>query len=211
MQYLQQRKYENTENMKYPKSPSAVLSNGNIALVGRISYPKLFKAEGIKNDPSSKPRFGCGILLPKTDKAAKKLIDDAMKALIDEKLDGTKPKAKDLFIKDGDGEEGDEFSAGCWVLSANRQESQGRPTVLDRDKSPLTAEDGKIFAGYWCQFVIGLYVPKGWKKVCASLEVVRFVAEDETFGAGRVDPDELPDDLPGVDDDEDEDEDDGLG
>ena len=43
----------------------------------RLGYPKLFKAEGIQGDPSSKPRFGCQILLPKTDTKTKARLDAA--------------------------------------------------------------------------------------------------------------------------------------
>jgi hypothetical protein len=174
-------------------------------LDGRISYPKLFKPEGIKGDAASKPRYGCQILLPKSDKKAKAKLDAEIERLSKTHFKGKTPKSKDLFFKDGDGEDGDDHSAGCWMISANRAESQGRPQVVDQKKQPISQEDGKIFAGYDCRFVISVFVPKNWGKICASLEVVQLLGVNDIIGAGPVDVDDV---LPDLDyDDEDEDED----
>lgn len=168
----------------------------------RIGYPKLFKAESIKNDASSKPRYGCQIYLPKEDESTKAKIDAEIARLSKIHFKGVKPKSKDLFIKDGDGDDGDENTRGYWILSANRQETQGRPQVVDRNKKPIdSTEAGKVYAGCYCNFLISAYVPKGWNKITASLEIVQFVKDGDPFGAARPDADAV---MPDVPDDEDE-------
>lgn len=166
---------------------------------GRLSYPKLWKAEHFKNDTATAKRFGCQILVPKADKTFKPIIDKEIKRIADASLKGKVPKSKDIPVKDGDGENGDEHSAGCWIVSANRAESQGRPQVVDQRKNPIDAGDNKLFAGYQCRFVLGIYKPKGYDIIACQLEIVQLLREDEVFGAGRVDTDVLPD----VEDDED--------
>lgn len=187
-------------NTKYPMS-QATLPEGQVLIPkSRLSYPKLWKAEPIKNDPSSKPRFGCQILLPKSDTATKLKIDAEIDRLAKSKFKGVKPKSKDLFIKDGDGEDGDENSKGCWIISANRAESQKRPQVVDRNRQPLMPDDDKPYAGCYCNFVVGVFVPTNWGKICASLEIVQFVKDGEPLGAARTDTAVLPD-LPDEEDD----------
>lgn len=159
----------------------------------RIGYPKIFTPEAVKNDPNARPRYGCKIYLPKTDEKTKARIDAEFQRIIKEKLKGVKPKTKDLCLQDGDGEDGDEDTAGHWIISANRQESQGRPTVIDKDRSPLAEADAKIYAGCRCNFLVGFYVPKGWSKIAGGLEIVQFRADDEPFGAGRPDASVMPD------------------
>ena len=171
----------------------AQLNDTQIILWGRLSYPKLFTPEAVKAEPDGKKRYGCQIMLPKSDEAAKARIEAIMRKLIKEKLKGVSPKRGDLCIKDGDGEDGTPETAGYWLISANRAETQKRPTVLDRDKSPLTKDDTRPYAGCWCQFLISLYIPGKWQKICASLEIVRFWKDDEPFGAPPADPDVMPD------------------
>jgi hypothetical protein len=110
--------------------------------------------------------------------------------------------ARDLFIQDGD-DEGDENTAGNWIISANRAESQGRPQVIDRGRKAIDSGDNTVYAGCYCNFLIGIYVPANWDKVCASLEVVQFVKDGEPFGAGRVDVEAVMPDLAESDEDDD--------
>ena len=168
----------------------------------RVGYLKVWKAEGIKGDPQSKPRYGCQIYLPKTDTKTKAAIDREVDRLTKVHFKGVKVKAKDLCIKDGDGDEGDDNTAGCWVISANRAESQGRPQVVDRSRRAILPDDNKVYSGCYCNVLVAFFVPKNWGKVCASLEVVQFVKDGEAFGGGRVDVDAV---MPDLGDDEDPD------
>ena len=158
----------------------------------RIGYPKLFRPEAIKNLPDSKPRYGCAIYLKKSDKKTGGRIQRIVDELIKSKLDGVKPKTKDMCITDGDGEDGDENTAGCYIISANRAERQRMPQVIDRDRTQLGEDDGRIYAGCRCNFLVSFYVPKGWSKIAASLEIVQFWGDDEPFGTARPDADVMP-------------------
>lgn len=185
---------ENTE-IQNTEMSQATLPEGQILIPNsRLSYPKLWKAEPIKGDPSSKPRYGCQILLPKSDTTTKLKIDAEIDRLAKAKFKGVKPKTKDLFIKDGDGEDGDENTKGCWIVSANRAESQKRPQVVDKNpRIALLPDDDKPYAGCYCNFVIGVFVPSNWAKICASLEIVQFVKDGEPLGAPRTDAAVMPD------------------
>jgi hypothetical protein len=183
---------------------SATLREGQILIRNaRIGYPKLFTPEGIKGDPTSKPRYGCQILISKTDVKTKATIDAEIERLSKVHFKGKVPKTKDLFLRDGDSEDGDDNTRGYWIVSANRSEAQKRPQVVDKDgKTPLDSQDSKPYAGCRCNFLISAYVPKNWAKVCAVLDICQFVADDEPFGAGTVKASEIMPDLSEEDDDE---------
>lgn len=189
-----------TRNTKILNTMSTLPEGQLLIPNARIGYPKLFKAEGIKGDPTSKPRYGCQIYLPKTDEATKAKIDKEIARLTKLHFKGVKPKSKDLCIKDGDGEDGDENTAGYWVISANRAESQNRPQVVDRTRKAIdSSESGKVYAGCVCNFLISLFVPKNWGKITASLEIVQFVKDGEPFGAARVAAENVMPELPSDD------------
>lgn len=160
------------------------LAEGQVIVPGRLSFPKLWEAKAVAGDPNAKPRYGCQILLPKTDTATHAKLTAEIDRLAKLHFKGVRPKSKDLFIKDGDGEEGDEITAGHWVISANRAESQGRPLVIDRNRTPLMPSDNKPYAGCFCNFLIGIYKPKNWTKITASLEVVQFDKDGTPLGGG---------------------------
>jgi hypothetical protein len=162
----------------------------------RVGYPKFYKAEAIKNDNTSKPRYGCQIYLPKSDEATKAKIDKEIARLSKLHFKGVKPKSKDLCVKDGDGEDGDENTRGYWIISANRAESQGRPQVIDRSRKAIdSSEAGKVYAGCYCNFLVSFFVPKNWGKITASLEIVQFVKDGEPFGAPRPVADQVMPEL----------------
>ena len=85
-----------------------------------------------------------------------------------------------------------------FISAANKK----RPTVVDRDNSPLTSEDGKPYSGCYVDGVVRLWWQDNQfgKRINASLEVVRFRKDGEAFGAAPVSASVLPD----LDDEEDE-------
>ena len=178
---------------------STELNEGQIIIPNaRLSYPKLFHAESVKGESEDKARYGANILLSKKDAATKARIDKEIRRIAKERMKGVMPAAEDISMRDGDGPKGDEHSEGCWVISANRYPSQGRPQVVDGKRSPLTQDDGKPKAGDFCNFLVGIYSPKAWpKKVCFSLEIVQYVKDGPPIGAGTADVEvmpEMPDD-----------------
>ena len=170
----------------------------------RLGYPKLYVAKAMEKDPTSNPRFGCQIYFPKSDEATKAKLDVEVAKLVKVNLKGVKPKSKDFCVKDGDGEDGDEHTKGCWIISANRAESQGRPQVIDRKRKAIdSSESATMYAGCVCNFLIAVYVPKkgNTNQICAVLEVVQRVKDGEPLGAARVNVDNAMPELGDEDED----------
>lgn len=82
--------------------------------------------------------------------------------------------------------------AGNWFLSAR---SYTRPTVVDRDRSPLTEGDGKPYSGCYVNAKVRLWVQSGGqygRRINCQLMGVQFAKDGESFGGGRVaSPDEF--------------------
>lgn len=192
------RETTNTESKQMP----ATLKEGQVLIRNaRLGYPKLFVPQGIKGDATSKPRYGCQVMLPKSDTKTKALIDAEIERLTKVHFKGKPLKSKDICVKDGDGEDGDETTRGFWLISANRAESQGRPQVVDKDgRTALDSSDGKPYAGCWCNFLVSFFVPKNWPKITAGLEIVQFVKDDEPFGGAAPRAEDV---MPSLEDDDD--------
>lgn len=179
---------------------------GEFKILGRISFPKVFKPEKVKGVKDGKPRFGLELLVPKSDKKACKDLEDYRDALKNKPpLKGKKVKGDDICIVDGDDEDMREEQKGHLVVKMARAETQGPPAVVGRQREKLRPEDNLVVAGYWFNVIFRLYVPKDFNKICASLEAMQFVKKDESF-ARTLDTDAAFDDL-GEDPDDDDDND----
>ena len=88
-------------------------------------------------------------------------------------------------IKEGDEVDYDGYE-GQWSIKAS---STRRPTVIDRDKTPLTEDDEKIYAGCYVNAIVDFWVQDNefGKRVNANLFGIQFVKDGEEFGAGSVD------------------------
>lgn len=63
-----------------------------------------------------------------------------------------------------------------------------RPTVLDRDKTPLVAADGKPYSGCYVNVIIDVWAQENQygKRVNAQLQGLQFVKDGEAFAGGGV-------------------------
>lgn len=185
---------------------TATLPEGQLFLPNvRLGYPKIWKAESVKGDPNAKPRFGCAGYLLKTDEATKAKIDKEVDRLAKLHLKGVKPKSSMLPFKDGDGEDGDENTKGCWIINANRAETQGRPQIVDRKRKAIdSSEASTIYGGCYVNLLVRFYFQKQWGRICCSLEIVQKVKDGDSFGAPRPDAEAVMPEL------EDEPEDGGF-
>lgn len=164
----------------------------------RLSYPKLFKAEQF--DPSkadSAFRYSAAFHIDKKDPQVK-AINDAVEAAVKAKF-GDKAKAKlaefkanpqKYCVSDGDF---NEKAPGCFILSSHRQQKAGPPTVVDRNRAPLTEDSGKPYAGCYVNASVDIYAQDGQNGgIRCSLRGVQFVKDGEAFGGGRpASPDEF--------------------
>lgn len=177
-----------------------------------LSFPHLFKPQDgrIDKDTGKKgePKFNCSLLIPKTDKAQLDEIKAAVKRVKVKKY-GSEDKApkykpEKLAYRDGDQEEWEGYEGTIYVSASSPQNR--KPKLIDRDKSELREDAGKIYGGVIVNAVVRFWIQDNehGKRVNCSIEAVQFVKHGTAFGAKPVDVDEAFEDL--SDDDEDMDE-----
>jgi len=146
----------------------------------RLSFPSLFQKSVFEGKEG---KYEATLLIDKKDEALKKQIDEQIAKLIAESK--IKVPSEKYCIKDGDESELEGYE-GNWSLKASNAK---RPTVIDRDKTPLTADDEKLYAGCYVNAVIDFWVQNNayGKRINANLYGVQFVKDGEPFGMGPVD------------------------
>jgi hypothetical protein len=102
--------------------------------------------------------------------------------------------------------------AGNWIVSATRNQNDGAPMVVDRNKRPLTAKDGKLYSGCYVNGTVEIWAQSNefGKALRATLVNVQFAGDGESFGgaapATANDLDDLgydgDDDIDGSDNDD---------
>lgn len=187
------RKYNNLYSLYNLKTEKSKMSTKNenvrIQLKNvRLSFPSIFNRsvfEGVEG------KYEATFLIPKEDtktyKAVNKAIEDAIaKAKV-------KVPSDKRCLKDGDESEYEGY-AGHWSLKAGNSK---RPTVINRDKSPITQDDEVIYAGCYVNAVIDVWVQnnKYGKRVNSNLYGIQFVRDGEPFGMGPIDVTDDFDDL----------------
>lgn len=146
----------------------------------RLSFPSLFKKAVFSGEET---KYEATLLISKTEQAALvKEIQAAIKAKLDTDLKGTKLGADKICLKDGDQIEYDGY-AGNWSIKASNAK---RPLVIDRDKTPLTEDDNRIYAGCYVNAVIEIWAQNNsWgKRINANLLGVQFAGDGAPFGDG---------------------------
>lgn len=167
--------------------------NKNIVTLGesRLSYVHLLAPQPPKN-PNDEPKYGCTVLLPKSDTASKARLDAAIAAAIDlgvqTKWDGVRPPRVDIAVYDGDGgrpSDGMPFGAeckGCWVISCR---SSHQPGIVDTALQPIV-EAGRVYSGVYARVNLTMYPYKaqGKKGIAAGLNHVMITRDGDVLGGG---------------------------
>lgn len=180
----------------------------------RLSFAHIWRAQEFDQGES---KFNANFLIDK-EKQEKLIlqIKDAMRKAKAAKWGDNPPKMKlDQYCLQ-DGEPVDEDSGereplydgyeGMMFLKASNKK---RPTIVDRDNTPLSEDDGYPYAGCYVDAIVNIYGfasknPKIKKRINASLEGIRFRKDGEAFGAKPLDADAFGDPI---DDDDFEDDD----
>jgi hypothetical protein len=166
----------------------------------RLSFPDLFTATQFGGTgPFS---YGAAFLFA-PDSATDKAVKAAFNAVAKEKwgakadaiikaVQGNPQKCcyYDGNLKDYDGYENN------MVLSAKRPQDKGRPLVVDADKSPLQAEDGKPYAGCYVNATVELWPQDNQhgKGMRCTVLGVQFLRDGDRFGGGsQPDTDDFED------------------
>ena len=154
----------------------------------RISFPSLFQTEVFGGEDTGK--YTATFILDKTEHAGIiKEINAKIAAITKEKFKN-KPLPPDrVCLKNGDDMEREEFQGKMTIKAATKK----RPTVINRDKSVLTAEDDVIYAGCYVNAIIGLWAQDNQfgKRINATLYGVQFANNGEPFTSSGVDVDEF--------------------
>lgn len=146
----------------------------------RISFPSLFRKAVFNGDET---KFEGTFLISKKDGKSKiDEIEAAIKALLKEELKGTKLPPDKICFKDGDNIEYAGYAGNMSIKASSTK----RPIIIDRDKSPLTEDDNRIYAGCRVNAVIELWAQNNnyGKRINANLLGVQFLKDDEPFADG---------------------------
>lgn len=163
----------------------------------RLAFPQLFEAQTVNGE--GEPAFSAVFLLPKNHPQ----IADINKAIDSVAKEKWGAKADDILAKMRAGDktalhngdlksEYDGFAGQLYISARNKT----RPTVIDRDKTPLVQADGKPYGGCYVVGSIEFWAQdnKYGKRVNASLRGVQFLRDGDSFaGGGAASEDEFED------------------
>lgn len=164
----------------------------------RLAFPQLFEAKTVNGE--GEPAFSASFLMdPKHPAIAE--LKAAFEKVGSEKWGAKWPtvkkeiEAKDrLALHDGDTKADYSGFEGNFFVSAR---NKTRPLVIDRDKSPLTAADGRPYAGCYVHASIELWCQDNayGKRINASLRGVQFYKDGDAFAGGGAASDDEFDDI----------------
>ena len=164
----------------------------------RLCFPQLFEAKTVNGE--GKPAVSAAFLIDPKDPQLE-VLNKAIEAVAKEKW-GAKSDAMLKTIRAADktclhsGDlkaNYDGFEGMMYVSARNAL----RPLVIDVNKAPLTAEDGKPYAGCYVNASVELWTQDNnyGKRVNATLRGVQFYKDGESFAGGGVASDDDFDDL----------------
>lgn len=163
----------------------------------RLAFPALFEAKTVNGE--GEPAFSAVFLIDPADSQVK-AINAAIDAVAAEKF-GVKAAAilkamrtaDKTCLHNGDSKADYAGFPGSLFISAR---SKTRPLVLNADKTPLTAADGKPYAGCYVNASVDLWAQDNnyGKRVNAQLRGVQFLKDGDAFaGGGAASEDEFDD------------------
>jgi hypothetical protein len=172
----------------------------------RLSYCYLNSPR--KNDDGSDGKYGAMLIIPKTDTATVKQLNDAIEAARVVGVSKGVRNAKNFPspLRDGDGlkPRGGAYGPeckGCWVLNTS---SKRQPKVVDRHVQPIIDPD-EIYSGMWAIVDINFacFSMSSNSGISCYLNNVQKIRDDEPLGGSAARPEDV---FSAV-----QEEDDGLG
>lgn len=165
----------------------------------RLAFPNLFEATTVAGE--GKPRYSATLLFasehPQHDQI-RKIVEAVAKEKWREKapalLAGLYKTGK-VALHDGDEKaQYDGFPGNFFVAAASQENAP--PTVIDRDRSPLSRTSGRPYAGCYVNASLEFWAQDNqWgKRINCTLRGVQFYRDGDSFSAGRpADSDEFED------------------
>ena len=159
----------------------------------RLSFPSLFKRSEFNGQEG---KFEATFLVNK-ESQAKLIAEIESKIALIQKDNKAKVSPDKICFKDGDFVAYDGYE-GCMSIKAG---ANRRPTVIDRDKTPLVEDDGKPYAGCYVNAVLELWFQDNnfGRRINCNLLGVQFSKDGDSFGAGDTD---VSDDFDAFEDDD---------
>lgn len=148
----------------------------------RLSFPSLFRKAVFSGEET---KFEATFLLDKEEHADKiSEIEAEIDRMLRDNLKGAKLKEDKICLKDGDDIDYDGYAGKMSIKASNNK----RPKIIDRDKSQLTEDDNRLYAGCYVNAVIELWAQNNqWgKRINANLLGVQFYKDGEPFSDGAV-------------------------
>jgi Protein of unknown function (DUF2815) len=155
----------------------------------RLSFPQLFEAKTVNGEGN--PAFSASFLISPKDPQVK-IIQAAVETVARERwgekweaMLKTIRAADKTCLHSGDLKSNyDGFEGMLFVSTRNPL----RPLVIDTNKTPLVAEDGKPYAGCYVNASIELWAMDNnyGKRINATLMGVQFYKDGESFTGGGV-------------------------
>ena len=156
----------------------------------RFSYCNLFQPKAPFNNPQGEPKYSVTVLVPKTNTAAKAVIDNSIAQAIDagvsSKWNGVRPPQPSICVHDGDGPRPSDGSAfgeeckGCWVFTASTKQP---PFVVDEYVQNII-DPTKVYSGMWGNVNVTFfaYNNAGKKGIGCGLNGVQKIRDGEALG-----------------------------
>lgn len=158
----------------------------------RLAFPAVFEPKAMPGEPADKAAYSASFILdPVANAALIKEVEAATEAVAKEKwgakadaiLKSLRASPDKLPLRNGDTKaQYDGFEGNMYISTRSQQ----RPLVIDRDKSPLTQQDGKPYGGCFVNATIELWAQDNnfGKRINAQLKGVQFYKDGDAFGGG---------------------------
>lgn len=154
----------------------------------RLAFPAVFEPKAM--NATDDPAYSATFLFEPGSEAAK-IVEGAIAKAAAEKW-GTKAEANlkairakgDTCLHDGEEKAQYDGFEGMLFVSAR---SKTRPTVVDKDRTPLTLADGKPYGGCYVNAILDVWAQDNnfGKRINAALQGVQFHSDGDSFGGGR--------------------------
>lgn len=168
----------------------------------RLAFPALWEKKQVMDSW----KFSACLLLPVGSEVHAKAMA-AVEAVGSAKWGAKWPQVRELLqkqdrlgVRDGSIKSYDGFGEGMDYINAS---SDTRPTVVDRDRSPLTKDDGRPYAGCYCNFRLNPWAQDNQygKRINFSLLGLQFARDGDRFSGAPPAKAEDFDELADEDDD----------
>lgn len=155
----------------------------------RLAFADCFVPVAFEGDGEKK--YASTFLIPKKDpqiKAVNAAIQEVATAAWKDKakavLAGIVSNPNKYCFQDGDGKSYDGYAGNMALAAKNKK----RPTIVDKDKTPLTEADGRPYAGCYVNASVEIWAQdnKWGKGIRASLRGIQFLRDGDAFSAGSV-------------------------